>query len=104
MRSRRRALIHFEFIQGAGEGSIKYSDICAGPDGLLYCSAFNASFLNLFMYKVIIIGILLLILYPLAMPGALFFDGWEGASATIFDCDGTYLANVTLEDLDRETV
>ena len=23
-------------------------------------------------------------------------NGWEGASATIFDCDGTYLANVTL--------
>ena len=43
MRARRRALIHFEFIQGAGEGSIKYSDICAGPDGLLYCSPFNAS-------------------------------------------------------------
>ena len=35
---------------------------------------------------------------------ALFFDGWEGASATIFDCDGTYLANVTLEDLDSKTV
>ena len=31
-------------------------------------------------------------------------NGWEGASATIFDCDGTYLANVTLEDLDSETV
>ena len=28
---------------GAGEGGIKYSDICAGPDGLLYCSLFNAS-------------------------------------------------------------
>ena len=27
---------------GAGEGGIKYSDICAGPDGLLYGSAFNA--------------------------------------------------------------
>ena len=26
---------HFEFIQGAGEGSIKYSDLCGGPDGLL---------------------------------------------------------------------
>ena len=38
------------------------------------------------------------------MPGALFFDGWEGASATIFDCDGTYLANVTLEDVNSETV
>ena len=34
---------HFEFIQGAAEGGIKYSDICAGPDGLLYCSPFNAS-------------------------------------------------------------
>ena len=34
---------HFEFIQGAGEGGIKYSDICAGPDGLLYCAPFNAS-------------------------------------------------------------
>ena len=43
MRARRRARIHFEFIQGAGEGGIKYSDICAGPDGLLYCSPFNAS-------------------------------------------------------------
>ena len=32
---------HFEFIQGAGEGGIKYSDICAGPDGLLYCSPFS---------------------------------------------------------------
>ena len=41
---------------------------------------------------------------PLAMPGALFFDGWEGASATIFDCDGTYLANLTLEGLDSETI
>ena len=29
---------------------------------------------------------------------------WEGASATIFDCDGTYLANVTLEDVNSETV
>ena len=29
---------------------------------------------------------------------------WEGASATIFDCDGTYLANLTLEGLDSETV
>jgi len=35
---------------------------------------------------------------------ALFFDGWEGASATIFDCDGTYLANLTLEGLDSKTV
>ena len=25
------------------KGSIKYSDIYAGPDGLLYCLAFNAS-------------------------------------------------------------
>ncbi len=31
-------------------------------------------------------------------------NGWEGASATIFDCDGTYLANLTLEVLDSETV
>ena len=31
-------------------------------------------------------------------------DDWEGASAAIFDCDGTYLANVTLEDLDSKTV
>ena len=31
-------------------------------------------------------------------------NGWEGASATIFDCDGTYLANLTLEGLDSETV
>ena len=38
------------------------------------------------------------------MKGALFFDGWEGASATIFDCDGTYLPNVTLEDLNSNTV
>ena len=32
-----------KFIQGTGEGGMKYSDFCAGPDGLLYCPPFKTS-------------------------------------------------------------
>ena len=31
------------FIEGAGEGGVKYAGICAGPDGLLYCAPRDAS-------------------------------------------------------------
>ena len=31
------------FIEGAGEGGMKYVGICAGADGRLYCAPWNAS-------------------------------------------------------------